>query len=248
MQQENMNGQVAIVTGGSRGIGRAAAQILAARGATVVVSSRSAPSDEEPIGAGRIVAYQADSSQPDDLRRLVAATLERFGRIDVLVNNAGSVPYMGPTLDATLDEWDAMFTVNLRGTFALTKEVVNAWMGAHGGTIVSVASVAGLRAGSAGLGVYGVAKAGMIRLTTQLARELGPKGIRVNVVAPGLIETDFSADLWGNPAILERATSTNPSGRIGRPEEVARAIAFLASPEASYLNGDVMVVDGGGLT
>lgn len=247
MQQANMIGQVAIVTGGTRGIGRAAAQILAARGATVVVSSRSVPSEEETVGAGRIVPYQADSSQLDDLQRLVAVTLERFGRIDVLVNNAGNVPYAGATLDASVDEWDAMFTANLRGTFVLTKEVVKAWMETHGGAIVNVASVAGLRAGAAGLGVYGVAKAGVIRLTTQLARELGPSGIRVNVVAPGLIETDFSADLWGNPDIVKRVTGNNPSGRIGKPEEVAQAIAFLASPEASYLNGDVMVVDGGGL-
>jgi len=170
--------------------------------------------------------------------------MERFSRIDILVNNAATNPYMGPVMGAELAAWDKTFEVNLRGVFVLTRLVHAAWLEAHGGAIVNVASIGGLRPGI-GLGIYNVTKAGIIMLTRQLAREMGGK-VRVNAVAPGVIKTRFAEALWGNEAILERILAQNPLGRIGMPEEVAAAVLFLVSDAASYVNGEVLVVDGGG--
>ena len=246
----DLTGRVALVTGGSRGIGGAIAMALAEQGAHVVVSSRKqADLDDE---AGRInerfpehaVAIAAHAGREEDLSRLVQETMERFSRIDILVNNAGTNPYMGPVLGADLAIWDKTFEVNLRGYFLLTKLVYEASMEQRGGSIVNVASIGGLRPGI-GLGVYNITKAGVIMLTRQLAREIGGK-VRVNAVAPGLVKTRFAEALWGNEAILERVLSSNPMGRIGTPDEVASAVVFLASDAASYVNGEVIVIDGGG--
>jgi NAD(P)-dependent dehydrogenase (short-subunit alcohol dehydrogenase family) len=147
-------------------------------------------------------------------------------------------------MDAELSAWDKTFEVNLRGVFILTKLVYGAWMEEHGGAVVNIASVGGLRPGL-GLGVYNVTKAGVIMLTRQLARELGGK-VRVNAIAPGLIKTRFAEALWGNEAVLERVLASNPMGRIGLPDEIGGAVAFLASDAASYINGEVIVIDGGG--
>ena len=165
--------------------------------------------------------------------------MERHAHIDILVNNAATNPYFGPVIGAELAAWDKTFEVNLRGVFILTKLVYEA-----GGAVVNVASVGGLRPGL-GLGVYNVTKAGVIMLTRQLARELGGK-VRVNAVAPGLIKTRFAEALWSNEAILERVLAANPMGRIGVPDEVAGVVAFLVSDAASYVNGEVIVIDGGG--
>jgi NAD(P)-dependent dehydrogenase (short-subunit alcohol dehydrogenase family) len=170
--------------------------------------------------------------------------MERHAHIDILVNNAATNPYFGPVLGAELGAWDKTFEVNLRGLFILTKLVYEAWMETHGGSIVNVASIGGLRPGL-GLGVYNVTKAGVIMLTRQLARELGGK-VRVNAVAPGLIKTRFAEALWSNEAILDRVLASNPMGRIGVPDEVAGVVAFLVSDAASYVNGEVIVIDGGG--
>jgi NAD(P)-dependent dehydrogenase (short-subunit alcohol dehydrogenase family) len=246
----DLTGRVALVTGASRGIGSAIAGALAEQGAQVVLSSRKqADLDEE---AARINAtyperawpIAAHAGRPEDLDRLVKSVMERFAHIDILVNNAATNPYVGPVLGAEVTAWDKTFEVNLRGVFVLTKLVYEAWMETHGGAIVNVASVGGLRPGL-GLGVYNVTKAGVIMLTRQLARELGGK-VRVNAVAPGLIKTRFAEALWGNEAILERVLASNPMGRIGVPDEVASAVAFLASDAASYINGEVIVIDGGG--
>jgi NAD(P)-dependent dehydrogenase (short-subunit alcohol dehydrogenase family) len=169
---------------------------------------------------------------------------ERFGRIDILVNNAATNPYFGPVLDAELGAWDKTFEVNLRGVFLLTKLVYAASMEKNGGAIVNVASIGGIRPGY-GLGVYDITKAGVIMLTRQLAKELGGK-VRVNAVAPGIIKTRFAEALWSNEAIMERVRTSNPMGRIGTPDEVASAVAFLVSDAASYINGEVLVIDGGG--
>jgi NAD(P)-dependent dehydrogenase (short-subunit alcohol dehydrogenase family) len=170
--------------------------------------------------------------------------MERFARIDILVNNAATNPYFGPVLGAELTAWDKTFEVNLRGVFVLTKLVYEASMESHGGAIVNVASIGGIRPGI-GLGVYNITKAGVIMLTRQLARELGGK-VRVNAVAPGLVKTRFAEALWGNQEILDRVLAQNPMGRIGVPDEVAGAVLFLVSDAASYVNGEVLVVDGGG--
>ena len=246
----DLTGRVALVTGASRGIGSAIAEILAGHGATVVLSSRKqADLDVEAQRINsrypeRAVAMAAHAGRPEELERLVGGVMERFSRIDILVNNAATNPYMGPVLGAELPAWDKTFEVNLRGVFVLTRLVHMAWLEDHGGAIVNVASIGGLRPGI-GLGIYNITKAGIIMFTRQLARELGGK-VRVNAVAPGVIKTRFAEALWGNEAILDRILASNPMGRIGLPEEVASAVLFLVSDAASYVNGEVLVVDGGG--
>lgn len=245
-----LDGRVALVTGASRGIGSAIAETLAEQGAQVVLSSRKQAdldAEAERINARfpeKTVAIAAHAGKPEDLQRLVEEAMSRFARIDILVNNAATNPYFGPVLGADLGAWDKTFEVNLRGVFQLTKLVYEASMEKNGGAVVNVASIGGLRPGF-GLGVYNITKAGVIMLTRQLARELGGK-VRVNAVAPGLVKTRFAEALWGNEAILERVLASNPMGRIGMPDEIAGAVAFLASDAASYINGEVLVIDGGG--
>jgi NAD(P)-dependent dehydrogenase (short-subunit alcohol dehydrogenase family) len=246
----SLDGRVALVTGASRGIGSAIALALAEQGAQVVLSSRKQAdldAEAERINArfpDRAVPIAAHAGKAEDLKRLVDEAMARFARIDILVNNAATNPYFGPVLSADLGAWDKTFEVNLRGIFLLTKLVYEASMEKNGGSIVNVASVGGLRPGF-GLGVYNITKAGVIMLTKQLAHELGGK-VRVNAVAPGLVKTRFAEALWGNEAILERVLASNPMGRIAVPDEIAGAVAFLVSDAASYINGDVLVIDGGG--
>jgi NAD(P)-dependent dehydrogenase (short-subunit alcohol dehydrogenase family) len=246
----SLDGRVALVTGASRGIGEAIATALVEQGASVVLASRK-QADLELVAAelnhmrtGSAIALAAHAGRENELKSLVEQALERCGRLDILVNNAGTNPYFGPVIDAELSAWDKTFEVNLRGMFILTQLVWRAWMEKNGGAIVNVASIGGLRPGP-GLGVYNVTKAGVIMLTRQLARELGGK-VRVNAVAPGLIKTQFARALWENDSIRERVVGSNPMRRIGVPEEVAGAVAFLVSPAASYINGEVLVIDGGG--
>jgi NAD(P)-dependent dehydrogenase (short-subunit alcohol dehydrogenase family) len=242
--------RVAIVTGASRGLGSAIAEGLAEHGARVVLSSRKQEDlDREAARLnerfpGSAVAIAAHAGRQDDLRRLVEGTLERFGRVDILINNAGTNPYFGPLIDADPAVWDKTFEVNLRGYFLLTQLVYRAWMEQHGGAVLNIASTGGLRP-SIGLGVYDVTKAGVIMLTRQLARELGGR-VRVNCIAPGLFRTRFAEALWSNEAVLERVVQGNPFGRIGSPDEIAGAAVFLVSDAASYINGQVLVIDGGG--
>jgi NAD(P)-dependent dehydrogenase (short-subunit alcohol dehydrogenase family) len=242
---------VAIVTGASRGLGIAIAEGLAEHGAQLVLSSRKQidlDREAERL-SGRFpelppLAFAAHAGREADLQRLVDEVMERFGRIDILVNNAGTNPYFGPLIDADLGMWDKTFEVNLRGYFILCQLVYRAWMEANGGNIINIASVGGLRPGF-GLGVYDVTKAGVVMLTRQLARELGGK-VRVNCIAPGLFKTRFAEALWGNETILNRVLAGNPMGRIGDPPEIAGTAVFLASDASSYVNGEVIVLDGGG--
>jgi NAD(P)-dependent dehydrogenase (short-subunit alcohol dehydrogenase family) len=246
----DLTGRVALVTGASRGIGSAIAETLAEHGAQVVLSSRKQADldgEAERINAQypeKATPIAAHAGRPEDLERLVRDVMERFSRIDILVNNAATNPYFGPILGADIAAWDKTFEVNLRGIFILTQMVYQASMESRGGAIVNIASVGGLRPGI-GLGVYNVSKAAVIMLTRQLARELAGQ-VRVNAVAPGLIKTRFAEALWGNPGILDRVLAQNPMGRIGVPDEVAAAVLFLVSDAASYVNGEVLVVDGGG--
>ncbi len=246
----DLNGRVALVTGGSRGIGSAIANALAEHGAHVVLSSRKQSdldAEAERINArfpARASAIAAHAGRPEDLEQLVKATMDAHGRIDILVNNAGTNPYAGPLIEAELSAWDKTFEVNVRGYLVLTQLVYHAWMEAHGGSIVNVASTGGLRPGL-GLGVYRVSKAAVVFMTRQLAREIGGN-VRVNAVAPGLIKTRFAEALWANEEVLDRILAPNPMKRIGTIEEVANAVLFLVSDAASYINGEVMVVDGGG--
>ncbi len=246
----DLNGRIALVTGASRGIGSAIASALAEQGAQVVLSSRKQAdldAEAEQINArfpNRSLAIAAHAGKLEDLERLVKEVMSSYGRIDILVNNAATNPYFGPLIGAELGVWDKTFEVNLRGVFLLTKLVYEASMEKNGGSIVNIASVGGLRPGF-GLGVYNITKAGVIMLTRQLARELGGK-VRVNAIAPGLVKTRFAEALWGNEEILNRVLASNPMGRIGTPDEIAGAVAFLASDAASYINGAVLVIDGGG--
>jgi NAD(P)-dependent dehydrogenase (short-subunit alcohol dehydrogenase family) len=251
MSQNDLSGRVAIVTGASRGIGSAIADELAARGAKVVLSSRKQAdldAEAERINADHadsVMAFAAHAGKPEELGRLVDATLERHGRLDILVNNAATNPYFGHTVDADLGAWDKTFEVNVRGVFALTQLAVQRYMGEHGGAIVNVASVGGIRV-AFGLGIYNITKAAVIHMTKQLALELGPRGIRVNAVAPGLVKTRFAEALWGNDEILNRVLQSTALGRIGAPPEIAKVVAFLASDDASFMTGEVVVIDGGG--
>ncbi|HEX6350881.1 MAG TPA: SDR family oxidoreductase [Candidatus Dormibacteraeota bacterium] len=250
MPDFDLSGRVAVVTGASRGLGSAIAQGLAEQGAWVVLSSRKqADLDREAVQINsrfpdRALPVAAHAGREEDLKRLVDTAMARHGRIDILVNNAGTNPYFGPLVEADTSVWDKTFEVNLRGYFLLTQLVVKAWMGEHGGAVLNIASTGGLRP-SVGLGIYDVTKAGVVMLTRQLARELGGK-VRVNCIAPGLFKTRFAEALWGNDEIYNRVVTNHPMGRIGQPEEIAGAACFLVSDAASYVNGAVLVIDGGG--
>ncbi|MBX3577412.1 MAG: SDR family oxidoreductase [Rhizobiaceae bacterium] len=247
----DLDGKVALVTGASRGIGLAAAKRLVENGARVVISSRrqealDASAAEIDAGkTGNVRAIAAHGGSVDDIERLVDGATSAFGPIDILVNNAATSAHYGNTLDADMSAWDKTFDVNVRGAFVLTKAVLASGMADRRGAIVNVASVGGINPVT-GLSVYNITKAALIHFTRQIALELGPKGIRVNAVAPGLIRTRFAEVLWKDDESRVRYESTNPLRRIGEPEEVADAIVFLASPAASYINGQTLVVDGGG--
>ena len=250
MAGEDLTDRVAIITGASRGIGRAIAVQLINRGAIAVLTSRKqADLDlvaQEINGADgdRAVAIAAHSGKLDQLEAVVNETMRRFGRIDVLVNNAATNPYFGPILDADLSVLDKTIDTNFMGALNLIKLVIKAWMGEHGGVIINVASVTGLRP-APGLGIYGLSKAMLIALTAELSHELAPQHIRINAVAPGVIQTRFAEALWGNPAILERILRDTPMARIGTIDEVANAVAFLVSDAASYVTGQTIAIDGG---
>ena len=243
----DFTGKVAVVTGGSRGIGRAIALRLAAGGAKVVVNYNSNEAAANEVvrqvqaGGGEAIAVQADVSQPAQAQALVDAAQKMFGRVDILVNNAGTTR---DTLIMRMSEedWDLVIDTNLKGAFNCSKAVVRTMMKQRYGRIVNIASVSGL-AGQAGQANYSASKAGLVGMTKALARELGSRQITVNAVAPGFIPTDLTKDL---PAELKDASlKMIPLGRWGSTQDIAAAVAFLASDEAAYITGHVLSVDGG---
>jgi NAD(P)-dependent dehydrogenase (short-subunit alcohol dehydrogenase family) len=246
--EPTLEGKAALVTGASKGIGAAIASLLAAHGARVMISSRKQDALDATAAEIRtanpgaeVAAFAANAGEPDHAEACVAATVERLGAIDILVNNAGTNPHLGPLVDIDLGAWDKTFQVNLRGVLVWTQLAWRAWMADHGGVVVNMSSVGGLRHGG-GLGAYNVTKAGLIHLTTILAAELAP-GVRVNAIAPGIVQTDFSRALWQG---LD-ARDAVPLGRYGTPADVASAALFLASDASSWITGETLLVDGGAL-
>jgi NAD(P)-dependent dehydrogenase (short-subunit alcohol dehydrogenase family) len=246
----HLEGKVAIVTGASRGIGEAIARTFAAHGARVVVASRKVEACEQVAAAiaeqgGEALAVGCHTGKRDEVRALVARAVERFGKVDVLVNNAATNPHFGPLVSVEPGAWAKTFEVNLEGYFEAARAVAE-HLTARGapGSIVNVASIVGL--GGAPLqGVYAMTKAAVISMTRTLAVELGPSGIRVNALAPGLVRTRFAQAIVSDESLSARIVDRTPLGRVAEPEEIAPAVLYLASDAASFVTGHTLVVDGG---
>ncbi len=242
-----MKDKVALVTGSSRGIGRGIAMRLAAEGCKVVVNYRSgAPAAEAVVAAiaaegGEALAIQADVTEGSAVEALVQGALDRFGRVDILVNNAG-ITRDGLLMRMKDEDWDQVLSTNLRSAFLVSRAVLRPMMRQRWGRIINIASISGL-SGNAGQCNYAAAKAGMVGLTRSLAKEAGSRGITVNAVAPGYVPTDLTQDL--PEALLAEAVKATPLGRLGTVEDIAGAVAFLASADAAFITGQVLRVDGG---
>ena len=251
MELFKLEGQVAIVTGSSRGIGRAIAERLAEHGARVVISSRKlAPCQDvadainQRHGEERAIAVAANISSKTELQAMVDATRARWGRIDVLVCNAASNPYYGPLAGISDDQFRKILDNNIVSNHWLIGMVGPEMTQRRSGSIVIISSIGGLR-GSPIIGAYCISKAADMQLARNLAVEFGPHNVRVNCIAPGLIKTDFARALWEDPALLAERNASTPLRRIGNPDEIAGAAVFLASPAGSFMTGQTLVIDGG---
>lgn len=242
-----LSGQVALVTGAARGIGKATAEALALAGADVAINYQSSREAAEALAKNlgsrgvRTVVVQGDVADADQVKTMVGVAEEALGPITILVNNAG-ITRDGLAMRMSVEDFDEVIATSLRGAFLCSKAVARGMMKARGGAIINVSSVIGRR-GNAGQANYAAAKAGLIGFTKSLARELGPRGVRVNAVAPGYVVTDMTAELPEN--MKEQILNSTPLGRLASPEEIASVIAFLASPAAAYITGAVIPVDGG---
>jgi NAD(P)-dependent dehydrogenase (short-subunit alcohol dehydrogenase family) len=248
LEDFSLKGKVALVTGGSRGIGKAIAVGLAGAGADVVLASRKLPDLEEAAkeieGLGRkSLAVATHVGRLEEVNNLVTKVKDEFGRIDILVNNAGTNPTMEQAIDIGERAWDSIMNLNLKGLFFLSQAVAKLMKEQGGGKIINVASIEGITPGI--LPVYAISKAGVIMATKVMAQQWAKYGIRVNAIAPGLTKTRFSEALWSNPDILSVAMLMTPMARVAEPEEMVGAVIFLASDASGYVTGQVLAVDGG---
>ena len=247
----DLKGKVAIITGSSRGIGRAIALRMAEHGAKVVVSSRKAEAcekvaDEIKAAGGEAIVVPCNVSDKAQLQALVDATNTQWGRIDILVCNAAVNPFFGPSKDIPDEAFDKIMAVNIKSNHWLANMVAPGMAERGDGAIVVISSVGGLF-GSSTLGAYGISKAADMQLVRNLAVEWGPQNVRANCIAPGLIRTDFARALWENPEIAKKATKGYALRRIGEPDEIAGAAVFLGSAAGRFMTGQTMVIDGGGM-
>jgi NAD(P)-dependent dehydrogenase (short-subunit alcohol dehydrogenase family) len=247
----SLAGKVAIITGSSRGIGRAIAECMAEQGAKVVISSRKAePCDEvrdainATHGAGTAISIPANISSKEQLKHLVDETTRQFGRVDIVVCNAASNPYYGPIGGIQDEQFRKILDNNVISNHWLINFAVPQMIERKEGAVIIISSVGGLR-GSTMIGAYNISKAADFQLARNLAVEYGPHNIRVNCIAPGLIKTDFARALWEKPEALRRSTQVTPLRRIGEPRDIAGAAVFLASSASAFMTGQTMIVDGG---
>ena len=249
MRLFDLTGKTAVVTGSSRGIGRAIAEAMASCGAKVVVSSRKADPCEAVATAikaagGQAAAISCHVGDQAQLRALVETTHAVFGGIDILVNNVGANPTLGPLSELSDEAFDRVMSSNVKSALRLSNLVLPEMATRKDGAVIFIASVAGLRA-SAGINAYGAAKAALMQLARGLAAEWGASNIRINCIAPGLIKTDFARALWDDEALARKRIAETPLGRLGVPEDIAGAAVLLASPAGSFITGETIVVDGG---
>jgi NAD(P)-dependent dehydrogenase (short-subunit alcohol dehydrogenase family) len=245
----DLRGQVALVTGASRGIGGAIAHELASAGAVVVLSSEDAEACESAAGELRragcgATALPCDVAVKREVEDLVQATFDLHGQIDILVCNAGVAPHAGPIATAGDADWDATMTVNLRSILWLTNLVIPRMAARGQGSVIIVSSIAGLR-GNKSIGLYGISKAGSAQLARNLAVEWGPSNVRVNAISPGVIRTEFAKPMLLDASLMERRIALTPLRRVGEPQEVAGAALLLAAPAGAFITGQNLIVDGG---
>lgn len=247
----DLAGKVAVITGGSRGIGEAIAHAMSEFGAKLVLASRkieglNAVKEKIESLGGEAVCIPTHMGDLDSLQRLVDGSLDAYGTIDVLVNNAATNPIFGPIMESEPPAWDKIMDVNLKGAFFLTRAAGRTMLEKGSGSVINVSTEAALRP-APGLGVYSISKAGLDMITKAFAQEWGGSGIRVNGIAPGLVQTHFSQALWANEEIRKTVESRIPLGRMAQPEEIAGLAVFLASDASSYITGQTIIADGGSM-
>jgi dehydrogenase/reductase SDR family member 4 len=245
----DLSGQVALITGSSRGIGKAIAEEMSAAGAKVVISSRKqdacdAVRDQINAAGGEAISLTCNIGNKQEVESLVRATMQRLGRIDILVCNAAVNPFYGPLAKLGDDAWDKIMTSNVKSSWWLSNLVAPHMIERGSGNIILISSIGAFKS-TLVLGAYGISKAAEAQLARNLAAELGPSGIRVNAIAPGLVKTDFAKALWSNPQLLNAVEARAPLRRIGQPVDIAGVAVFLASKAAQFITGQLIVADGG---
>lgn len=245
----DLTDKVAIVTGASRGIGFAIAEAFAQAGAKVVLASRKQDALDQAAEkirseGGEALPLAAHTGDSESVNKLVDAAIERYGGVDILVNNAATNPHFGPLLTSEESHWDKILDVNLKGYFRMIQACVESMRQRGGGKVINMASIAGLRYPQ-GMGIYGISKAGVLMMTQILAVELAADNIQVNAIAPGFVQTQFSRVLWETPGIHQKVIAQIPQERFGQPDELTGMALYLASQASSFTTGAVMIVDGG---